>query len=186
MTRKNTRTGYGKVVFLALLIIAAVVFGLWWHKAHTALQTASSSNGINMTPLPAQDRPDTKKTLTQAPSSTPGSGGSSSQSGTSTSGKQQVSPVISTHSTSTTTLTVNGYVQGVVEQGGTCTLQLVNGSQTVSRSKPGVLNATNTSCGRFDIPLSDLSPGTWQATLSYSSSTSEGTSAPQPIIISQS
>jgi hypothetical protein len=56
-----------------------------------------------------------------------------------------------------------------------------NTSDKVSRSRSSEANATNTTCGVISIPLNKLSSGAWNAVLSYSSSTSTGTSDVTPL-----
>ena len=68
-----------------------------------------------------------------------------------------------------------GIVMGVVESGGTCTLTLTKGSTSVDVSAEAVDNVTSTSCPAMTVPGDRLSSGTWLATLSYESGTSQGT-----------
>ena len=75
-------------------------------------------------------------------------------------------------------VTVRGYLQGVVEDDGICTLTLTNGERSVTATKSGTSNVTDTSCGNVSIAGSKLSPGSWKAVLSYASSTSSGSSEP--------
>lgn len=67
-----------------------------------------------------------------------------------------------------------GIVLGLVESGGTCTLTLSQGAASVEVSATAVDNVTSTSCPAMTVPGSRLTPGTWQATLSYESGTSQG------------
>lgn len=68
-----------------------------------------------------------------------------------------------------------GIVMDVVESGGTCTLTLTKGSSSVDVSADAVDNVTSTSCPAMTVPGDRLSSGTWKATLSYESGTSQGT-----------
>jgi hypothetical protein len=68
-----------------------------------------------------------------------------------------------------------GIVMDVVESGGTCTLTLTKGSTTVDESAEAVDNVTSTSCPAMTVAGDRLSSGTWLATLSYESGTSQGT-----------
>ncbi|CAN5425096.1 hypothetical protein BH09PAT4_BH09PAT4_03060 [soil metagenome] len=97
--------------------------------------------------------------------------------------KKQVEVTLTGYRTDTSNLYVNGYVSGIVEDGGTCTTTLKNGSAVVTRSRQGVSNATNTTCGQTTIPLSSLHSGTWQATLNYSSTTSTGKSSVMDVVV---
>ena len=68
-----------------------------------------------------------------------------------------------------------GIVMGIVEAGGTCTLTLSQGQSSVDVSVESVDNVTSTSCPAMTVPGARLTPGTWLATLSYESGSSEGT-----------
>jgi hypothetical protein len=74
-----------------------------------------------------------------------------------------------------------GYVTGVIEDGGTCTLTLTQGSSTVSVEGPAMPDATTTVCAGLAVSGDRLSAGTWQATLTYTSSAHRGTSAAAPV-----
>lgn len=71
-----------------------------------------------------------------------------------------------------------GYVSPVVEDGGTCTLELTSDGRTTSTTVAAVADATTTVCPGLSVPGDDLAPGTWTARLEYSSPTTEGTSEP--------
>ena len=68
-----------------------------------------------------------------------------------------------------------GIVMGLVESGGTCTLTLTKGSTVVDVSAEAVDNVTSTSCPAMTVAGDRLQSGTWLATLSYESGTSQGT-----------
>ena len=78
----------------------------------------------------------------------------------------------------TGSVTVRGYLQGVVEDDGTCTLTLTRDGRSVTAERAGTSNVTQTSCGAVSVPRSQLATGTWTAVLSYRSSTSNGSSEP--------
>lgn len=68
-----------------------------------------------------------------------------------------------------------GIVMDIVESGGTCTLTLTKGSTAVDVSTEAVDNVTSTSCPAMTVAGDRLESGTWLATLSYESGTSQGT-----------
>jgi hypothetical protein len=76
---------------------------------------------------------------------------------------------------------VGGYVTGVIESGGTCTLTLTQGGRTVTGSGPARPDATTTSCGALTVAGSQLGSGSWSAVLSYRSADHTGTSAAVPV-----
>jgi hypothetical protein len=73
---------------------------------------------------------------------------------------------------------VDGYVPGVAEDGGTCTLTLTKGGASVTASVPGTENVADTDCGGAAVPGSKLSQGSWTAVLNYDSATTHGASSP--------
>lgn len=71
-----------------------------------------------------------------------------------------------------------GYVTPVVEDGGSCTLELTAGGLTRSVSVEAVADATTTVCPGLAVPGDELAPGTWTLRLQYSSDTTTGSSQP--------
>lgn len=82
--------------------------------------------------------------------------------------KKQVSVVI----TSADANSINAYVSGVLEDGGTCTATLTKGSQKIDRTSSGFSNVSTTNCS--PIAPNFPSGGTWTVTVSYSSASAEG------------
>jgi hypothetical protein len=69
-----------------------------------------------------------------------------------------------------------GFVGGVVEDDGVCTLTLTKGADTVTGRRNGLADASTTSCGEVVVPGNELAAGTWKAVLSYSSAGHAGAS----------
>ena len=78
---------------------------------------------------------------------------------------------------------LNGYVPSVVEVGGSCSVSLKKGSEIVSNTSGAVVNAQSTSCSQITIPITDLSIGTWEAILTYTSKDYEGSSSPTEVTV---
>lgn len=97
--------------------------------------------------------------------------------------KKSFTPVIASfgQNPNTGNVEVSAYVNGIFEDGGSCTLTLTKGGQSVSASKPATPSAQNVSCGFVTIEKSRLSSGSWQATMSYTSAVAAGTSQPVTI-----
>ncbi|MGY2080221.1 hypothetical protein [Modestobacter sp. SYSU DS0657] len=77
----------------------------------------------------------------------------------------------------------NGYVVGVVEVDGTCTLTLTRGAVSRTATAPGLADASTTVCGGLEVPRSELAPGEWEAVLDYSSPTSRGAAAAIAVVV---
>ena len=76
---------------------------------------------------------------------------------------------------------VGGYVTGVVEEGGTCTLTLTKDGATVTVEGAARPDAVTTACGQLTVSGARLSAGTWQAVLSYASDSATGAAAAVPV-----
>lgn len=81
-------------------------------------------------------------------------------------------------SNTTSAVEVGGYVAGVVEDDGTCTLTLTRGEVVVTGTIAGTPDATSTSCGGLTISGDELGTGHWNAVVTYDSPSSHATSEP--------
>lgn len=75
-------------------------------------------------------------------------------------------------------LLADGYVGSVVEEGGTCTLEVSREGSVVRATAEGLADATTTVCGGLALPGDELGPGTWSVVLRYESDGASGESAP--------
>lgn len=71
---------------------------------------------------------------------------------------------------------LNGYVPGIIETDGKCTLTLTKGNKKATKTRVALADAKNTTCGQTIISYNDLEPGEWKAVLSYNSPHSSGSS----------
>jgi len=95
-------------------------------------------------------------------------------------------PVVITYAgwtDSTAAVEVGGYVAGVAESGGRCTLTLTSGSGSASAEVPAEPDASSTACPTLIVAGSQLSPGTWEAVVSYASATTSGKSDPVEVVV---
>lgn len=83
------------------------------------------------------------------------------------------------------TVSVAGFVQGVIQSGGVCTFTLSprNGGAAVTVTSTGSANVTTTTCGTQQIAIGRFTSGAWTATLSYQSSQTRVTSQPVEVEI---
>lgn len=170
----------------ALVMVAAVVLllagGAWaWHAHHSkkdqgpAIPTngnpkTPTKNYVNLSPPTSQDQQNNQANKQALVDS--GSGGTP----TNADGKKAVTVIV----TSATSTSINGYVSGVFENGGTCTATLTNSTtgQTKTLTSSGFENASYTSCTPMHPSLSGSG---WSVVLSYSSSSAEGSSASEKV-----
>jgi len=78
---------------------------------------------------------------------------------------------------------VGGYVSPVVEDGGTCTVELTREGRVVTATGPGFADATTTICGGLAVPGDELTAGEWTVVLSYESSAASGTSEGTTVVV---
>jgi len=186
--RRKSSPSTRKGVIIALSAIVLVVSTLWGlgragvinlplvSDNETATPTDNQSNtGINYGPpteeeKKAGDQIKDEQNQPTTPPTTPGQ-------------KKTVTPVITSwgFNTFTQQVEVTGYVGGVIENGGTCTLTLEKSGQKVTESKTAIADAQTTSCGLMTVTGNRLSPGNWTAMLSYTSSNVEGSSEPRTV-----
>lgn len=84
------------------------------------------------------------------------------------------------------TVTLSGYVVGIVETGGRCEFRLEpTTGDAIVKTHDAIPDRSTTSCGGVEIDATDLASGTWSATVSYTSagSTTPVTSTPESIDI---
>lgn len=174
---KNKFFSAPKIIVLVLLVgaLAGASYFVFFRDNAPVPPDETNKGYVNLKPATTSDKADSES---HKQAST-----SQGQSSPSTGTRRVITPVITTWSESSSELLVNGFVSGVVEDGGTCTLTLTKGSAKVSQTKIGAANASNTTCGQITIPLSSLPSGTWQAILSYGSPTSHGSSASESITV---
>ncbi|WP_156156215.1 hypothetical protein [Demequina maris] len=144
----------------------------------------SPSASASVTPS-AEPTPSASATASVTPSAEPTPSATPSPSATETTDVStgDVAVVVSRAAVSKGMFEVGGYVDGVVEDGGTCTVTLTSGGNVVEFSGPGLMNASTTSCGAgLAKPAKDVA-GTWTLTLTYTSADHEGTSAAMKVEI---
>lgn len=109
-----------------------------------------------------------------APSAPAGGGGGD---------ERAVATVVVTYATwdATEGVLVAGYVDGVVEDGGTCRVRLVGPGPEATGTAPATPDAGSTSCGQ--VAATPAGSGTWTATLEYTSAGARGTSAPVEVVV---
>jgi hypothetical protein len=163
MLRKlKTKTG----IFVILLVLALGAGGFAWYR--TTREPADRPADVNFGPPSEADKEDAerhKEELAKTPPTTPP-----------TSGKKAVTPITTSWGQADGSFELAARVPGVFEAGGQCTLRMTKGGTTVTGNSTGIENVSETSCGFIKIPLSKLSPGTWQASVTYASQAAQGTS----------
>ncbi|MBD8533859.1 hypothetical protein [Plantibacter sp. CFBP 13570] len=65
----------------------------------------------------------------------------------------------------------SAYVAGVLENGGVCTFSFTLGDTVVTREAEGLADKSTTTCGTVQVPVTELSTGTWTVAVQYASAT---------------
>lgn len=81
-------------------------------------------------------------------------------------GKRKISATMTTANQNGSLMQIRFDLGGVTSSG-TCTLSLKKGSKSVTKSAGVQALAGSTTCKGFDIPMNELSAGTWQVTLHF-------------------
>ncbi|NEN07008.1 hypothetical protein G3T36_14175 [Diaminobutyricibacter tongyongensis] len=79
-------------------------------------------------------------------------------------------------------VTTSGYVNGIIEDGGSCAFVLTSGASTVTTTTAGQADRSTTSCGQGSTPIGRLSRGSWNVVLTYTS-LSQRTVVSQPVSV---
>ncbi|SKC74395.1 hypothetical protein [Plantibacter cousiniae (nom. nud.)] len=81
------------------------------------------------------------------------------------------------------TISISGYVAGVIENDGSCTYVLTGPGDEQRIESVGAADAGQTSCGVVQLDTGALLTGTWSVTLDYASAAVTTTSAPTTLEI---
>lgn len=175
-------------------VAAAGLTGCTWFGANTGSTQRPAAATTAKPGVPSgpayYDRPEPSAVATDPrPGTTtaPGTGTSTgTTTGTATRTALPAVPVLITYSgyvADEKAVQVGGNVTGVIESDGTCTLALTRSGRTVSASAPAEPDATTTDCTGLSVSGADLTPGAWQAVLTYRSAAHTGTSAPVQVVV---
>ncbi|ODA91029.1 hypothetical protein ATY41_07340 [Leifsonia xyli subsp. xyli] len=76
-------------------------------------------------------------------------------------------------------VTASGYVQGVIEEGGTCVYTFTrSGSPAITVEREAVADRATTSCGTVHTDAAEFARGPWSVTLGYAAHGHDYRSAP--------
>ncbi|MFC5930752.1 hypothetical protein D6T64_13140 [Cryobacterium melibiosiphilum] len=80
-------------------------------------------------------------------------------------------------------VSVSGYVSGLIETGELCEFRFTSSNTALESSTDGIANASDTSCGLVQMPVSGFASGSWQVTLTYTNKDLSVTSQPTALEI---
>jgi len=159
------------VIILVFVAVFAMI-SISDESSNTVQQETSSANKSN------EDQPTEPQDTTESDQNLSNAAKASQDEQNNSSGASQVTPIITSwgaHS-SNESYTVSSFVQGTVENGGMCNLAMKKGGDVYNAEKTATAGPQNTTCGAFEVPSSELSPGTWTITIEYVSANYQGVS----------
>jgi hypothetical protein len=160
------------LVLLVLLGCGIYFAKSYFHRSTMTPVTPQGGNLATATEEEKQQAADNKDRIVEEQNNKPQP---TQNSPTPTPAKKQVTVTI----TNANKDTVNAYVSGIFEDGGTCTATFTQGSTVVTRTSTGFKNVSYTQCAPIAPNLP--SGGTWSVVVSYSSAAAEGTSKTQAL-----
>lgn len=95
--------------------------------------------------------------------------------------RSHVVPTITYADQSGNQIEVGGYVNGVFENNGTCTLTIQRAGISKTVSVAATKNVNSVDCPVMSLSTVILPKGSWQAVISYTSNTSEGQSSARSV-----
>jgi len=145
----------------AVTLTGCSIFYPHWGETASPSDSATPSESASVEPTPSE---------TASPTAKP---------------KQPVSVDIlqSSADSGTALITVIAQASGISEDGGICTLTVVQGSTTKSISAKAESNVTDTQCFPLNLSIVGLTPGDATFTVSYSSEGYTGKSTPMSIVV---
>lgn len=160
---KNKKTTLVVVSLILLVIISGVVYAT---SQGFFNQKSNSKATINLGPATDEEKKEGNNTKSSTVNPEDASSGS-----TKNTDPHSQPPTPSTVSVQTSVSSQNGttyqlrYLIESVLNGATCTLTLKNGSIVVTKTSKTQALPQSSTCQGFDIPTSELNPGTWEMTL---------------------
>lgn len=171
---KNITNRRRKSIIFIVISFVLITIGCGYFYAAKMISNNSTSEGTiryeAATKIEKQEAENNKNNIVksqQNKNNNPSSPNTSTQ-------KQTVKPTITN-----TNGSINAYVSGIFESGGTCTATFTKGSTTLTKTSAGFENVSYTQCTPINIDSSFLESGSWTVFIKYNSEKSEGMSDSQ-------
>jgi hypothetical protein len=159
---------------VGVLTVVGIAYGVYTYTQRQS--SPSTSSGTNYSP-PTNDQveagEDTKKQVIDNSDKNSGS--------SDTPEDNSLRSQVTTASVTDGTLYVRNEIEGVY-QTGSCALTLAQGQQTVKKTAGVQPLAQSSTCKGFNIPVSSLTPGTWQIRIDVIIEGKKGTATSQVVI----
>lgn len=160
-----------------VLLVAAAVFGIWFaffRPQNTNTEVLDTSNNA-IGSVPSETKAKGKETEKEDENATTGKKQTPTQyDGEDPNTLDEITGYISYAAVNydhySIRLTINQYLSS-----GTCNLTMTSGSSTFTKAAEIATSASTSTCQGFDIPLSELSSGSWQISIKISADGKTGT-----------
>lgn len=161
------------IIFASVLTLALIGGGVAAYMVSTNQDTADSQeiNSVNYDPPTDQEVEDGQDAKKDAYEDTK----TDTSDDKNTTNKRSVNVGISYADIYNNNLEVRAFTNGIVEAG-TCTVTITKDGKVVTETSGAFIDASSTQCEPMFIPKSQFSSGTWSVSVSYSSSSAQGTS----------
>ncbi len=163
---------------LCVLILLGTGYVFYQHKNNnTANSNTAGEDKINYEPPTKEDAQrasDNKQRIVEEETKPAQNNGS----------KKLITPTITYASEQGEKIEAGGFVSNIFEDGGVCTFTFTKGTASFSKHSTGISNAQSVACPAITVGNGEFSEkGQWSVTLSYSSATASGTSAPKTLAV---
>lgn len=163
-----------KIAIVALLLVAILVAAAGAYYYITSRQNSSTQNQVNLSPATEEEKKAGDQSKDQTVNDTSSNSSKNNPTDPSTPATSTNLPMrISASSQNGSVYQIRTIIDGIVANG-TCKLVLTKDSQTVTKTAATQALAQSSTCQGFDVPTSELSPGTWQVALSFTSEATTG------------
>lgn len=163
------------IVIFALIILLAVAVSAFFvlHKStNSVIDTTKSNSDVNKVNYESATSDQIKSgSSTKEDNATSNTDGQTANDNAKAA--SHVTITVAQENAAKTAVQIRSYID-VLDSTATCTLTLTKESATVSRTASVQVSANVTTCMGFDVNVSDLSPGTWSATVAYLGNTASG------------
>jgi hypothetical protein len=149
-------------------------------SAATAATSGPTGAAPTAPPGPVETYADGDEQVPDAPAATDATGSPAATPG---GGAATAEVVITFADASAGAVVAGGYVLGVVESDGECTLSVSRGGTVLTGTSPAYPDASTTSCSEVRVALPAGASGDWRVVLSYGSSRTTGESAPATVSV---
>lgn len=150
----------------------------------TSTSPAATPTSEPTTAEPTTSEPPTTEPTVQTPDPTPDEPTTPAPSPTQTEAPNTADVFLSyvTWNATTGAVEAGGYASGI-DPNGSCTLVLSRNGQSAEVTIDAVVDVSSMSCGGLSVPGTQLSSGSWDATLRYASANKSGTSESLQVVV---